>query len=296
VYGDREGPSTQRIILVIASAIGAIAGVVFVGALLMGIFATPASQTSSVSVSSATMVPPAKMVSSVPPTGAASMGSSLPTAPASASATVSAVVVIDAGHQAEPDNSLEPEGPGSSVRKPKVAGGASGVSTHIPESKTNLAIALKLKKALEANGVEVRMVRSTEDVNISNSERAAVANDASADLFIRLHCDGGGDSSVHGLSTLVPAKNKWTAPIVAESAAAGKLIHRSVISATGATDRGIVTRSDLSGFNWSKVPTVLVEMGFMSNSAEDRKLNSASYQDELTQGISEGTMQYLESR
>jgi len=51
---------------------------------------------------------------------------------------------------------------------------------------------------------------------------------------------------------------------------------------------------DLSGFNWSTVPTVLVECGFLSNPVEDRLLASPHYQDKLATGIADGVMAYLE--
>jgi N-acetylmuramoyl-L-alanine amidase len=139
-------------------------------------------------------------------------------------------------------------------------------------------------------------VRTSQNVNISNSARAAAANREHADLFIRLHCDGNNNHSMSGLSTLVPKSNKWTAPIVASSAKAASYVHRAVIAATGATDRGIVPRSDMSGFNWSKVPTVLVEMGFLSNPAEDVKLGSPGYQAKLATGLANGISNYLKSR
>ncbi len=209
----------------------------------------------------------------------------------------SGVVVIDAGHQGRADTSLEPIGPGATEKKPKVAGGATGAaSPHVRESEVNLQVALRLQQALESRGVKVIMVRTSEDVNVANSERAAVANSANAALFVRLHCDGADNPSTHGLSTLIPASNQWTAPIVTQSALAGKAVHRAVIASTGATDRGVVNRGDLSGFNWSKVPTILVEMGFMSNAAENKRLTTSSYQQKLAEGLAAGVVAYLGSR
>ena len=137
------------------------------------------------------------------------------------------------------------------------------------------------------------MVRKSQNVNISNSKRADIANDAKADLFVRLHCDGNSNRSLTGLSTLVPKSNKWTAPIVAESKKAGVLVHKAVISETRAKDRGVVARSDLSGFNWAKVPTVLVEMGFLSNVSDDVKLEGGAYQQALAVGLAKGIEDYL---
>ena len=203
------------------------------------------------------------------------------------------VVVIDAGHQAHADLKLEPIGPGSKTRKPAVAGGTSGVVTHAPESLINLDVALRLRRALMARGIKVIMVRTTQNVDIPNSKRALMANAAHAGLLIRLHCDGvAGSSSTAGLLTLVPARNSWTGPIVSSSARAGRDIHAAAIAATGARNRGITPRSDMSGFNWSKVPAVIVEMGVMTNPVEDRRLSTASYQQRLADGIAAGIARF----
>jgi N-acetylmuramoyl-L-alanine amidase len=202
-------------------------------------------------------------------------------------------VVIDAGHQAEADMKTEPVGPGSKTRRVRVAGGTTGVATHRPESLNTLDVALKLRDELVRRGVTVVMVRTTQKVNISNSTRAKIANDAHAALFIRLHCDGSSSSRVRGVLTIVPATNRWTSRIVRKSARAGRDIQTATIRRTHAKNRGIAKRGDLSGFNWSKVPTALIEMGFMTNRAEDRKLASSAYQQKLAVGIADGTVRFL---
>jgi N-acetylmuramoyl-L-alanine amidase len=224
-----------------------------------------------------------------------------PKAPAPSPAPVASaksdqfVVVIDPGHQGKGSNKPEPIGPGSSTTKPSVTSGATGSVTKRPESLVNLEVSLKIQKALEARGVKVIMVRTSQNVNISNSERAAIANKAGADLLLRIHCDDVSNGSLNGLLTMVPAKNKWTGPIVAPSAKAGKAIRAAALKSTGARDRGIVSTAEMSGFNWSKVPSVIVEMGLMSNAREDRLLSSASYQNKLASGISDGVVAYLNS-
>ena len=253
-----------------------------------------ASTKSSLKVASATK----KSVSATKVAPSATSGAK--TAAASsmslASVTHGSIVVIDAGHQGHGDSALEPIGPGSSAKKPKVADGASGQYAPHDESQVNLAVALKLQRTLTARGVKVIMVRTSQNVNISNSQRAAIANKAHAALFVRLHCDGISDSSKHGFSTLIPEKNKWTGPILSASARAGRIVQRDTLAATGARDAGVVQRSDLSGFNWSKVPTVLVEMGFMSNRSEDRALTTGSYQQKIASGLANGVVEYLKSR
>lgn len=203
------------------------------------------------------------------------------------------VVCIDPGHQEHSSNDQEPIGPGSPETKDRVTGGATGVSTRIPEYELNLQISVALKKALEQRGVRVLMVRTTNDVDISNSERATFANRSDADLFVRIHCDGNTDQKLAGISTQYPKGNAWVRPIQDASYRSALAVQEAVITATGAIDRGTVPRSDLSGFNWCKVPTCLVECGFLSNPVEDKLLASPHYQDKLAEGMKNGIMAYL---
>jgi N-acetylmuramoyl-L-alanine amidase len=218
-------------------------------------------------------------------------------APKPAAPSVSGVVVIDAGHQGQGDNSPEPIGPGSSTTKPKVADGAQGKTTGVRESVVNLQVSLRLRDKLQSRGVKVVMVRTSENVNISNSARAKIGNDAHAALVVRIHCDDVGSSSIHGLMTVVPDKNQWTGPILDRSAHAGRLIQKDALATTGAADRGVQGPPvPMAGFDWSTVPSVIVEMGLMSNPTEDRKLSDPDYQNKLATGISNGVVDYLSGK
>jgi len=106
------------------------------------------------------------------------------------------VIVIDPGHQRRGDNSKEPIGPGATEQKAKVTTGATGVSTGQTEAELNLKVGLLLQKELESRGYSVIMTRTTNDVNISNSQRAEIANNADADVFVRIHADSVDTSSV----------------------------------------------------------------------------------------------------
>lgn len=203
------------------------------------------------------------------------------------------VVVIDAGHQGRGNSELEPIGPGSAEMKPKVTSGTSGRTTGVAEHAVNLQVALRLRDSLRAQGVEVVMVRESSAVDVSNSERAKIGNDAGADLVVRLHCDGSNDTSVKGILMLVPSANQWTGPIVAPSRTASEYVSRAVLSSTGAQDRGIRAVGNMTGFNWSTVPTVIVEMGLMTNAEEDVALSTPAYQDKLAAGIARGVLDYL---
>ena len=203
------------------------------------------------------------------------------------------VVCIDPGHQARSDTKKEPIGPDSSTMKPRVTGGVTGVETGIPEYEIALQVSMNLKQRLEAAGIRVVMTRTTNDVNISNAERAEIANKAGAALFVRMHANGNPDTGVAGVSTLYPSDARWTKSIQAKSRQAADLVQRAMLTATGAPNDGVHPRADLAGFNWAKVPAVLVECGYLSNPVEDRLLASPAYQDKVAMGIASGVLRYL---
>jgi len=197
---------------------------------------------------------------------------------------------IDPGHQGKANSDREPIAPNSNEMKAKVSSGTSGRSTGIAEYITVLEISMKLRDALEALGGEVYMTRDTHDINISNKERAEMMNELGVDLALRIHCDGAEDKSANGIGMFV----RKTGEKQEESEAAAELLLEAMCEATGAKKRGVFLRDTYTMNNWSVVPCILVEMGFMSNPAEDEKLNTPEYQDLLVEGMVEGICAYFE--
>jgi cell wall-associated NlpC family hydrolase/N-acetylmuramoyl-L-alanine amidase len=205
------------------------------------------------------------------------------------------VVVIDPGHQAVANSQQEPVGPGSATTKDKVSSGTASVNTGSPESALVLAVSLKLRAALQAKGLEVVMTRETQNVDISNSQRAQLANTADGDLFVRIHADGSTTSTVNGILVLYPATIAgWTDDIASPSLRAATLALQELTRATGAKSRGLSARSDLAGFNWSDVPVFLAEIGLMTNPAEDALLATSAYQDKIVSGLTRAILCYLD--
>lgn len=200
------------------------------------------------------------------------------------------VIVIDAGHQTRAMSATEPIGPGSSQRKAKVTGGASGCVTHLPEYKLNLQVAKRLQKELVNRGYKVIMVRTKNNVRMSNVQRAKVANKYKADAFIRIHANSAGSSSVKGALTIAPASNNryMTKANRKASQKLSKKVLKAMCKTTGAKNRGVMYTNSMTGINWCKVPVTIVEMGFMSNPSEDRKMAKASYQKKIVKGIADG--------
>ena len=205
----------------------------------------------------------------------------------------SAVVVIDPGHQRRGDSTPEPNGPGSSVMKARVTGGTSGVATGVAEYILNLDISLKLKTELENRGYTVYMTRTTHDVNISNMERAQYATSVGADIAVRIHANGG-SASVRGAETLVPSSgNPYVSHLANASYSLGRNIINSYCAATGFGNRGVKANDTMTGINWSQVPVAILELGFMSNPAEDQAMQDATMQNNMVQGIANGIDAYF---
>lgn len=157
-----------------------------------------------------------------------------------------------------------------------------------------MAVSIKLKAALEEEGCIVVMTRENNEENLGNIERAMIGNEAESDLVIRIHADGSNDNDVHGLSVLYPGNEHIDDEnLLKKSKKAAQQIHDSIVSEIGANPRGIVERNDLIGFNWTKRPAILIEMGFMTNYEEDKLLNDQSYQDKIVKGIIKGMVKYF---
>lgn len=203
------------------------------------------------------------------------------------------IVGIDPGHQLRGDSSTEKNGPGSSVSKAKVAGGTKGAATGKPEYQLTLEVAKKLKRELWDRGYQVVMTRTKNDVNISNKERALLINESGADICVRIHADGAA-SSARGATALCPsASNPYISKLYKKSRLLSEKVLTSYCKATGLRSRGISYRDDLTGTNWSTVPTTLIELGFMTNTTEDRYLSSASGQKQMVQGLADGIEAYF---
>lgn len=204
------------------------------------------------------------------------------------------LICIDAGHQATPNTDTEPVGPGAEDKKAKVSAGNTGVTTGTEEYELNLEVALKLQSALEARGYTVKMIRTSNDVDISNAARAELANSDKADAFIRIHANGSTDTNASGVMTVCQTKdNPYNADIYDSCKRLSADVLSGMVAATGANSEGVWETDSMSGINWCKVPVTIVEIGYMTNSEEDQKLVTSDYQNLLAKGIADGIDAYF---
>ena len=206
------------------------------------------------------------------------------------------LVVIDAGHQIKGNYDKEPLGPGATELKSKVTSGTQGIATGLEEYQLNLTVAKKLQAILESRGYEVVMVRTTHDVDISNAERAQLANELQADAFIRIHANSSDNSETNGILTVCQTKdNPYNRDLYDASYLLSEAVLEEMVASTGAKRLYIWETDTMSGINWCQVPVTIVEMGFMSNEAEDRKMATDAYQELLALGIANGIDRYFEN-
>lgn len=204
------------------------------------------------------------------------------------------VVAIDAGHQAKANAEKEPIGPSSQTMKAKMPEGAVGTATGVKEYELTLTVAQKLESELKARGYQVVMVRTSHDVNLSDAERAVIANNSDAEIFIRLHANSMENSGVYGaLAMCMTEYNPYNASLHTKSYTLSKKIIDNICSLTGTKNRGVQKVDNSSAINWSEIPVSVVEMGFLSNPDEDRWLQSEDYQAKIVSGIAAAVDSYF---
>lgn len=205
-------------------------------------------------------------------------------------------IAIDPGHQG-PNvdmSELEPVGPGAQEMKAKASSGTQGRFTGVPEYELNLNISKQLREELLKRGYEVVLTREDHDTAIGNSERAVMAVESGANIYVRIHANGSEDSGANGAMTMVPsAENIYVGVLHDKSYALGEAILNAYCEASGMQNDGVQAADNMTGINWSRIPVTILEMGFMTNEQDDMNMQNPDYQVRMVQGIADGIDRYF---
>lgn len=156
--------------------------------------------------------------------------------------------------------------------------GAIGVGG-VREKAINLSVAGELSRCLRSAGHNVAMTRD-DDTFIELADRSDVANRKSTDLFVSIHADAASRASARGYTVYVARQAS------AASVRAAEAIERS-LGSTGLPSLG-VRRADYRVLVNTACPSVLVELGFVTNSADASALSSDAFQKRLAKAVADG--------
>ncbi len=200
-------------------------------------------------------------------------------------------VCVDPGHQETTQEETVLLGPGFKKTTSTVVGMAKGMATNRRESIVVLEIGLLLRNALLKEGANVVMTRETQDTFVGMIERADIPNNAGADFVLRLHCNNRADETIQGIAIYCPYQSDYAKEVADEDTyrQMGQTLLRAMQETTGQTKGKCTLSNSYVGNNWSKMPSFLVEMGYMSNRKEDLLMSaSPEYQQKLVDGMVQG--------
>lgn len=199
-------------------------------------------------------------------------------------------IVIDAGHGGKDTGAISPYG-------------------RIYEKTITLKVTRILQKKLQALGYSVILTRS-DDRYLPLEKRTQIANLKQADLFISIHANSTQNTTVQGVETFVftPLEMPSTGRNLHKSdffkregnrnqpwnTLVGFYLQKALVNASSSPDRGL-KHARFAVLRDSKMPAALIELGFLSNAIEVKKLNSLSYQTHLADGLLKGIMDYQET-
>lgn len=160
------------------------------------------------------------------------------------------------------------------------------IGSMIQEKDVNLKTALKLQKELEKQGFKVYMTRS-KDEYVNLYDRAGMANGLGATLFVSIHANASASGSANGVEVLYSNDSMSGGKGLATE------IQNEMVRTLRATDRGVMKRTNLVVLRETVMPAVLVELGFLTNAAEQNKLMNDGYLQSSAEAIARGIMEFL---
>lgn len=182
------------------------------------------------------------------------------------SALIGKTIVVDAGHGGPDSGALSPAG--------------------LREKDINLDVAIRLMWRLKAAGADVVMTRS-DDTFVGLYDRPKLANDVEAAAFISIH------SNLHPTDPYVRGIETYHHPAKADSARLAQIIHAELLRMSGLYDRKVKTRSDFVVIRDTQMPSLLLEIGFLSNAGDAHLLATEAYHETVADAVLSGLFQFF---
>jgi N-acetylmuramoyl-L-alanine amidase len=184
------------------------------------------------------------------------------------------IVVVDAGH-----------GGALTGAKARVGG------REIYDKDIALAIASKLRAALEAHGSRVVMTR-LRDINVPLEDRTRLANEVGADVFISIHNDSAAQTNTYSGTTTYYHSNS------AEGRKLARCVEKELSIVSGMRDRGAMTDTSMYPIGFSvlrdtSMPAVLCEVGYLNNAKDRAKLLNPAFQQRVAEAVCNGIRNYV---
>jgi N-acetylmuramoyl-L-alanine amidase len=183
-----------------------------------------------------------------------------------------------------------------------VNGGTQSARGRLVEKNLTLDWARRLKPLLEARGWHVLMTR-TNDVDMALAERVDFSEASRASLFVSLHFNSGaGNLNASGIETYCLTPVGMSSTITrdyvddsgkaypnnqfdAENVRLAMSVHRSLLSTTGAADRGVRRARFMDVLRWQSRPAILIEGGYLTNPTESQRLAEPAYRQKLAEAV-----------
>lgn len=159
------------------------------------------------------------------------------------------------------------------------------VANGVREADVNIGVALKVEQKLKAKNIDVMMSRTT-NVFVELKERARLANEYGAHVFVSIHANAAGSSAARGIETYYH-EDKPAHKVFASS------LQNKLVNYTGANNRGVLSQDFLVNRE-TTMPSALVECGYLTNGSEAALLATDSYQEKLANAIVDGVVNYLQ--
>ncbi len=161
------------------------------------------------------------------------------------------------------------------------------VGSKVTESKLTLVAAKELEKKLESVGFKTYMIRDA-DVKIAPSYRMRVANDIGADLVVSIHINAAENKDAQGVEVLYAEEPSGKKKEFAQ------ILQNNLIRALGSVNRGIVHRQNLYMCRVPTMPSALVELGFITNEAEQDRMMTGAFMKTAAKAMLDAIIEFLE--